>query len=124
MLACGVEGDATLDGDSDALIRLFSNLIDNAIKYTPAAGQVTVRAEGNLDTVQVEVADTGVGIGPDHLPHVFERFYRADQARTASGTGLGLAIALEIAQAHQGTISARSSPGQGSVFTVVLPRLQ
>ena len=102
----------------------LSNLIDNAIKYTPAAGHVTVRAEGNLDTVQVEVADTGVGIGPDHLPHVFERFYRADQARTASGTGLGLAIALEIAQAHQGTIWARSSPGQGSVFTVVLPRLQ
>ena len=116
-------------GDGDQLIRLFVNLLDNALKYT-AQGGVSVQANATAAHVTVVVADTGPGIAPEHLPHIFDRFYRADAARTAGSArpvhrahsaGLGLAIALEIARAHHGRLTAASVLGQGSRFEVVLP---
>jgi len=107
-------------GDSDALIRLFLNLIDNAIKYT-AQGYITIAAKAPMPTlVEVVISDTGVGIAPDHIPYIFDRFYRVDEARSTEGIGLGLAIAQEIAQAHGGLIRCTSEPGKGTTFTVQL----
>lgn len=120
-LACVVSGDLRLVGDADALIRLFLNLVDNAIKYT-ARGSVLVTGEGARDWVTVTVADTGEGIAAEHLPHLFERFYRAEESRATAGTGLGLAICEEIAHAHGGTITVASERGRGTTFTVSLPR--
>ncbi len=114
-------------GHMDLLIRLFLNLLDNAIKYTPQGGTITLRAEKQPSQVCVSISDTGPGIAPEHLPHLFERFYRgeSDRARYANGqpggAGLGLAIAQEIAHAHGGSLTVRSTPGQGSTFVVCLP---
>jgi heavy metal sensor kinase len=114
-------GPLSLQGDTDRLIRLFVNLLDNAIKYTEQ-GTITVTARHPPDEkLCITVADTGVGIAPDHLPHIFERFYRADASRSTRGAGLGLTIAQEIAQAHDGMIQVKSSVGIGTTFTVLLP---
>jgi two-component system OmpR family sensor kinase len=115
-----------LNGDPDKLIRLFLNLLDNAVKYTPAGGQVTLRATADgrrPPAVSVQVTDTGPGIPRDQLEHIFERFYRADESRSraAGGSGLGLAIARWIAEAHGGRIEVHSEPGHGSTFSVWLP---
>jgi signal transduction histidine kinase len=119
-------------GDGDRLAQVFSNLVDNALKHTPAGGNITMHARltgpstgpGTGTGIQVDVADTGVGIPPEALPHIFERFYQADPARPGGekhGTGLGLAIVKEIVGAHGGKISVRSGPDAGSTFTVILP---
>jgi signal transduction histidine kinase len=118
--------DAEVLGDADALRQLLLILVDNAIKYTPAGGSITLglRVEfgaGGTRLAHIAVVDTGVGIAPEDLPHIFERFYRADRARRAGGTGLGLAIGKWIAEAHGGRITVESSPGAGSIFTVTLP---
>lgn len=111
-----------MDGDSDTLIRLFVNLVDNAIKYTEQ-GAITVAAGATADQqIYVTISDTGMGIAPPHLPHIFERFYRVDQSRSKEGAGLGLAIAKEVAQAHGGAIRVSSELGQGTTFTVQLPK--
>ncbi len=120
-LTCQAEGDLAVVGDTDALIRLLVNLLDNAIKFTPV-GSIAVRVQGLTDQVTIEVADTGDGIAAEHLPHVFDRFYRADESRTTPGTGLGLAICREIARSHGGDIEVRSESGAGSTFTVRLNR--
>ena len=115
-----------LTGDPDHLIRLFLNILDNAIKYTPAGGRVTMRAVEESTTVRVTVRDTGPGIPPQHLPHLFERFYRveADRSRETGGTGLGLAVAAEIARGHGGTLEVQSAVGQGTTCLIRLPRAQ
>jgi two-component system OmpR family sensor kinase len=96
-------------------------LVDNALKYSPPGAPVNVRLSGGPDSALIEVADNGPGIAPEHLPHVFERFYRADPARTAgAGSGLGLAIAKAIVDAHHGSISISSSPS-GAVVRVRIP---
>lgn len=122
-LAEQVSPGLTLQGDADYLIRLFINLVDNAIKYTLSGGKVTVQAARNGQNVLVSVIDTGPGIPPEHLPTLFDRFYRveADRARTSGGAGLGLAIAYEIARAHHGDIEVESHLGQGTAFIVSLP---
>lgn len=114
---------ATVLGDADRLKQLFLTLLDNALKYTPPMGSVTVDLCRNGSQAEVIVRDTGVGIPPDALPHVFERFYRADpaRARDPGGTGLGLAIAHWIVEQHGGAIRAASQPGQGTTVTVTLP---
>jgi len=113
--------DLTLMGDSDGLIRLFVNLLDNAIKYTEQ-GRITISAEPRDDKwLAVAISDTGVGIAPGHLPHIFDRFYRVDESRSKEGIGLGLAIALNIAGAHGGEITAESRAGKGTTFLVLLP---
>jgi heavy metal sensor kinase len=110
----------TLMSDSDGLIRLFVNLLDNAIKYTEK-GFITVSATPQADqTLAVSISDTGPGIAPEHLPHIFNRFYRADQARSTDGIGLGLAIALDVARAHNGQIDVKSEVGRGTTFIVQL----
>ncbi|MDR7400916.1 MAG: ATP-binding protein [Armatimonadota bacterium] len=109
--------------DRDRLEQVLTNLIDNALKYTPAGGRVEVAVHPRAGEVEVTVSDTGRGIPAEDLPHVFERFYRADRSRTrgSGGTGLGLAIARHIVEAHGGRIAVRSRPGEGTTFTVVLP---
>lgn len=120
-LTCDVPAGLSLIGDSDALIRLFVNLLDNAVKYTER-GTIAVAGRADADGLRVTVADTGIGIPAEHLPHVFDRFYRVDKGRAERGTGLGLAIALEIARAHGGALTVASTPGAGTTFTVYLPR--
>jgi signal transduction histidine kinase len=112
---------ATVQGDADYLKQLLLILLDNAIKYTPEGGRVELTTALHDDHVEIAVADTGCGIDPADLPHVFERFYRADRARAAGGTGLGLSIAGWIVAEHGGQIRAQSAPGAGSTFTIVLP---
>ncbi len=118
-LASTVPNGLMTIGDSDDLIRLFVNLLDNAIKYTEQ-GHIDVAGSRNTTDLQIKITDTGSGILAEHLPHIFDRFYRADTARTSSGAGLGLAIALDIARAHGGSIEVQSSVGQGTTFTVTL----
>jgi two-component system, OmpR family, sensor kinase len=108
--------------DRERVLQVASILLDNAVKYTPDGGSVTVRVGGEDGRVALAVSDTGVGIPEDQLPLVFERFYRADAARTEAGVGLGLSIARQIAEAHGGTIEARSKLGVGTTFVLLLPR--
>ncbi len=110
-------------GNEDRLKQLLLILLDNALKYTPPDGRVTVELRRNDTAAEVKVQDTGEGIPADALPHVFERFYRADPARTRDpgGTGLGLPIALWIVQQHGGSIAFASQPGHGTTVTVTLP---
>lgn len=115
-----------VQGDAQRLKQLFINLLDNALRYTDVGGTVTVRLSGTQEQVAVAVQDTGHGIAPEHLPFLFERFYRIDHSRTrdVGGTGLGLSIVKEIAESHKGTITVRSEVGKGSVFTLVLPAVK
>ena len=110
-------------GDMDDLIRLFVNLLNNAIKYTEH-GTIDVAVERNTTGLLITITDTGLGIPAEHLPHIFDRFYRVDASRSTGGSGLGLAIALDIAQAHGGTIEVSSEVNQGTRFVVHLPVAQ
>jgi two-component system, OmpR family, heavy metal sensor histidine kinase CusS len=111
-------------GDQDRLRQLLFNLLDNAIKYTSPGGLVSVRDTSSNGRVEIVVADTGVGIPPEHLSHVFDRFYRVDPARGAEGgTGLGLSICRSITDAHQGRIQIESPVGQGTAVTLSLPTI-
>jgi heavy metal sensor kinase len=112
-----------IKGDATSLRRLFLILIDNAVKYTPASGQVEVSLRRNDGFAVAEVRDSGIGIAQTDLPNVFERFYRADKARTRElgGVGLGLSIGRWITEVHLGTIEVQSKPGRGSIFQVRLP---
>jgi signal transduction histidine kinase len=109
--------------DAVELGTALMNLVENAVRYTDPGASVTVRTRAERDCVLIEVSDTGIGIGQDDLPHIFERFYRADKARSTEtgGVGLGLAIALKIVEAHKGRIDVESVPGEGSTFRVALP---
>jgi signal transduction histidine kinase len=115
----------TVYGDPGLLRQLVSNLVDNALKFTER-GHVDVRVGGDAHRAWVEVADTGPGIPDAELGQVFERFYRADKARsrTVPGTGLGLAIVRSIARVHGGEVTAGSTPGGGASFRVVFPRME
>jgi signal transduction histidine kinase len=115
------EEDLVVPGNPDALKQLMLILLDNAIKYTPPPGQVTIAAERQDGEVHISVIDTGVGIDPVDLPRIFEPFYRADSAREAEGSGLGLAIGRWIAEQHSARIEIASTPDHGSRFTVRLP---
>jgi len=112
-----------LRADEDLLLQLLLNLLDNAIKYSPAAGSVTVGWSADAERVELWVRDTGVGIPTEHVPHIFDRFYRVDKARSRAegGAGLGLSICRWIVEAHGGSISVESAPGRGSTFAVTLP---
>lgn len=117
--------DVTIQGDRTRLRQLFLNLITNAIKYTPPGGRVDIGLGRHPDNVTFAVRDTGIGIAAADVPHIFERFWRADRARSRmserGGFGLGLAISQWIAQAHGGTLTASSRLGRGSLFTITLP---
>ena len=111
-------------GDPDSLIRLVNNLLDNALRHTPADGAIRLKAMKNEDFIFLTVEDTGEGIPPESLPHVCERFYRADTARSRpGGAGLGLAICQGIVRQHGGELRIESAPGQGTTVTVILPAM-
>jgi len=119
-----VPGLPSVTGDGDRLSQIFTNLVDNALKFTPREGTITLSASIVEGLLLVSVADTGAGISSEALPHVFDRFYQADPARKGGekhGTGLGLAIAKEIVEAHGGRISVRSELERGTIFDVRLP---
>ena len=113
----------SITADADLLSQVWTNLLSNAIKFTPAGGQVQVALAPEGTAVAFRIADTGIGIAPADQPRLFERFYKADRARTAptGGSGLGLAIAKKIVDMHQGTITVESAPNAGATFAVVLP---
>ncbi|MFM1770335.1 MAG: hypothetical protein RJA22_2864 [Verrucomicrobiota bacterium] len=115
---------APVRGDPDRLALVVTNLLTNAIHHNREGGEVRVATRTEAGHALLTVADTGPGIPPEHLPHIFERFYRADPARTAAQgrTGLGLSIARSLTEAHGGTLEAHSPPGQGATFTLRLPR--
>jgi heavy metal sensor kinase len=119
-----IAADLCVQGYPDQLIRLLLNLLDNAIKFTPASGEVIVQAETLAREVCITITDQGPGIPTEHLPHVFERFYRVESARSHSdgGSGLGLAITAEIARVHGGTLEVQSQPGCETSFIVRLPQ--
>jgi two-component system phosphate regulon sensor histidine kinase PhoR len=110
-----------IDADRDRIEHVLVNLLHNAIKFTPPGGTITVSASSENNNIRVSVTDTGVGIPADDLPRIFERFYKADRARSGGGTGLGLAIAKHIIEAHSGKIWAESVEGKGTTFTFTLP---
>jgi two-component system OmpR family sensor kinase len=122
-LALGAVEPVQVEGSADHLEQVVRNLVDNALKYTPPGGHVTLALRRVGDEAELTVRDDGVGIAPDDLPHVFERFYRAPAARGRSGAGLGLAIAASIVRAHGGRLTVHSALGQGSTFAVHLPAL-
>jgi two-component system phosphate regulon sensor histidine kinase PhoR len=112
-------------GDPDYLERAVSNLVDNAIKYTPEGGGIRVSATSSGDQVVIEVTDTGIGIPPEDVPRVFERFYRVDKSRSREmgGTGLGLSIVKHVAQVHGGTVDVESTVGKGTTFRLRIPAI-
>jgi heavy metal sensor kinase len=109
-------------GSLHGLQRIIVNLLDNAIKYTPAGGSVSVNLRAENDPIEIVVHDTGIGISEEELPLIFNRLYRCDSSRSQPGFGLGLSLALAVARAHGGNITATSQPGRGSTFTVTLAR--
>jgi heavy metal sensor kinase len=122
-LECRAAGDIPFAGDEELLRRLAMNLLDNAIRYTPAGGRVVAEAAAENSGVRLRISDTGMGIPEEAAPHVFERFFRADKARSRAdgGFGLGLSIVKWIAESHNGTVELDSRPSKGSTFVVRLP---
>ena len=122
-LDCAVKESAVISGDLLKLQQVIYNIIDNAIKYTPRGGEVHCSVAKAGKKAVIKVTDTGVGIPEDDLPHIFDRFYRVDKARSreTGGTGLGLSIVKQFVQLHGGTIEARSVFGSGTTFTIELP---
>jgi len=116
------QDDLWVKGDAHKLDQLVGNLVGNAIKYTPEGGTITLSLFQDREWARLDVADTGIGISPEHLPHIFDRFYRVDRARSRAGggTGLGLAIVKGIALQHGGKVTVTSETGKGSTFTVWL----
>lgn len=121
-IECHISDGAVANGNRDAIKQVLLILMDNALKYTPADGRISVETAVSNGRVSVSVSDTGPGIDPSVLPHIFERFYRGDYARSGTGTGLGLSIAKVLVEAQHGTLSAESRVAQGSRFTIELAR--
>jgi heavy metal sensor kinase len=121
LLTCDLPPSLVISGDTDQLIRLIVNLLDNAVKYTEQ-GTITLSAHERDGYAVIEFADTGIGIPSEHLPHIFKRLYTVDPARSSGGAGLGLSIARQIVQAHGGRIEVQSEAGNGTRFTVYLPK--
>ncbi|MFF4055170.1 sensor histidine kinase [Streptomyces sp. NPDC001668] len=122
-LRTDVDGEPWLDADPVRMRQALGNLVSNALRHTPAGGTVTLSVRRDGDDIVLEVADTGTGIAPDDLPHVFDRFWRAEKSRSrrTGGSGLGLPIVRHLVAAHGGTVAAASEPGSGSVFTLRMP---
>jgi heavy metal sensor kinase len=124
-LSCDVPPKSQIVGDNRMIQRMLSNLLDNAIKYTPSGGKVSVWvSENDGKEVVVTIKDTGIGISPNDLPRIFDRFYRCDQSRSNPGIGLGLSLARAIARAHGGDITVTSTLNQGSIFAITFPTLK
>lgn len=115
--------DLRVAGHSPQIVSAIANLVENGVKYSERGDTVTVTLEGDSSSISVEVSDEGIGIAPEHVDRVFERFYRVDQARSreTGGTGLGLAIVRHVVTNHGGEVHVRSTPGEGSTFTLTFP---
>lgn len=120
-LSLQVSSDVVVTADETRLQQVAANLIDNALKYTPAAGRVDVEVRRDAGRAVLQVRDTGVGIVPEELPRIWDRLFRGDRSRTERGLGLGLSLVKAIVQAHGGTVEVASEPGKGSAFSVFLP---
>jgi signal transduction histidine kinase len=120
-LAASTADDVVVTADRTRLEQVAANLIDNAVKYTPAGGRVDVEVRRTVDAALLRVRDTGPGIPADELPRIFDRLFRGDRSRTERGLGLGLSLVKAVVEAHGGTVDVVSEPGRGSVFTVSLP---
>jgi two-component system sensor histidine kinase SenX3 len=120
----GKAASYTVYGDETQLTSMFTNLVDNAVKYTPPGGRVEVVGGAEGSEIIISISDTGIGIPEGNIPRIFERFYRVDKARSKAtgGTGLGLSIVRHVAQNHGGRVTVESAPNEGSTFTVYLPR--
>ncbi|MFQ6024271.1 MAG: sensor histidine kinase [Acidiferrobacterales bacterium] len=121
-IATDLPKQCRIQGDLQRLQRVVANLLDNAFKYTPAGGTVTIKLSDEGELVKLSIEDTGVGISADELSRIFQRFYRCDRSRSEHGNGLGLSLALAFARAHGGDVTVRSTSEEGSTFTVALPR--
>ena len=124
-IALEVNAPAELIADLDSTLvqRALADLIENALAHTPRGGRVALRASPENNALRIEVSDTGCGIAAEHLPHIFDNFYRADSARSkqTGGLGLGLAIVKSIATLHRGTVGLQSQPGMGTTVTLTFP---
>ena len=109
--------------DGEKLTQVFVNLVENALKFTPAKGAISIHAQAQDEYVRVQLQDTGIGVAPQHLPHLFERFYKVNRSRRDSGTGLGLSIVKQLVEAHGGQIRVESKEGEGCIFTFTIPRV-
>ena len=120
----GRAAEYTVYGDETQLASMFTNLVDNAVKYTSPGGRVEVVGGSEGSEIIISISDTGIGIPEGKIPRIFERFYRVDKARSKAtgGTGLGLSIVRHVAQNHGGRVTVESTPNEGSTFTVYLPR--
>ena len=120
----GRAAEYTVYGDETQLASMFTNLVDNAVKYTSPGGRVEVVGGSEGSEIMISISDTGIGIPEGKIPRIFERFYRVDKARSKAtgGTGLGLSIVRHVAQNHGGRVTVESTPNEGSTFTVYLPR--
>jgi two-component system phosphate regulon sensor histidine kinase PhoR len=118
-----IEGSQTVLADPDGLDQIISNLLDNAIRYTPDGGTISIRLSRTEVSARLEIEDTGIGIPAKDLENIFQRFYRVDKARSRAlgSTGLGLSIVKHLVQAMNGDIKVRSEVGEGTCFTVVFP---
>lgn len=122
-LSTSVPSGLFFHADRNRMLQVMTNLLDNAIKYTLSSGQVTITMTQNHHQVVLTVTDTGVGIPSEDLPHIWDRLYRGDKSRSQRGLGLGLSFVKAIVQAHNGSVTVHSTPGNGAVFTVALPLL-
>ena len=105
----------------EKISRVIVNLLQNALKFTPVTGVITIKVKEDNNSVSLTIEDTGIGIADEHLPHIYERFYKVDKSRADKGTGLGLAIVKHLVQAHGGEVSVSSVEGKGSSFSFTLP---
>ena len=123
-LSFNCPSDLDISADGDKLREIIINLVDNAIKFTPSGGKVTLQAEEREKYVDISVEDTGIGIPPESLDEIFDRFHQIQRKERGSreGTGIGLAIVKSLVELHGGNITVHSEPGKGSRFTVTLPR--
>ncbi|HZJ15610.1 MAG TPA: HAMP domain-containing sensor histidine kinase, partial [Chthoniobacteraceae bacterium] len=119
-ISIDVPPELSVRADAAALFRVFANLLDNAIKYTPAGGRIRIEAQPRGDAVEVRFADTGVGIAPEDLPHIWDRLFRGDRSRAERGMGLGLSFVRAIVEAHGGSVSVESQVGTGTIVRLTL----
>ena len=116
------EGEGEVYADPVLFGRAISNLVDNAVRFTPDGGRITISLATNAEGAEIVVTDTGCGIAAEHLPRVFDRFYRVDPSRSSEGTGLGLALVKSIADLHGGSLAVESEIGHGTSVTLRFPR--
>jgi len=125
VLAIDLDPELIIEADQNRIEQVLHNLLDNAIRYTPEQGTISVELRATSDThCELSISDTGIGIAPEHLPHITEPFYRANKARTRKdgGTGLGLAIVSNIVAMHGGTLTFHSIENEGTTVAIALPR--